>query len=139
MKLIISRSLLIASAAAGADIVNAITGENLPMQPDAEAGVLPEFEGKNASLTYSNVFECYSLDINDAIIVKMLGLYVKVAKAVGPLIRAVTKLIETLKPEFAAVDAELFEGIEPVNYREPVEAPDTEQYMAAYDAFHFER
>lgn len=126
MQFIIARSTVASSAVLMDKVIASYEPEWAGLTPAGEQGFVPCFEGKNQSVRYDSVSDTYVICVNDAMILRVMGLYLKVANVVSPLIKHLVKLAElfkpkaldlvnTLKADIAGIEHDLMADIVPVD------------------------
>jgi hypothetical protein len=113
MKLVISRSLIIANNEAANEIAMAIAGNRLLEGQITDT--LPTFTGTNVSLTRATdpTGEVhYTLEVNDRILTRILALYVRVARFAAPLITMCKAFAGTLDEEISAISEDFADGLD---------------------------
>lgn len=158
MKIILAKATIAAVAAHGADICTVVAGE-CNIHPELLAGELPGFEAKHQRMHYSDTFECYQYEIDDVVLLRIVSLAARITRTLMPIIGLAKSLLPAMfkhmDREFTEIEKMLTAPADddgnglskmirtPRSKHEgggrtakvPMpEDPDTEQYMAAYDA-----
>lgn len=95
-----SQSLVLANDQAAARIAKAVLNQDIPVTSD-----LPTFHGAHHALRLDGTHYVYEID--DEVLVKILGIYIRVAEIIGPVIQSVLTAIARIKGETADDLAEI--------------------------------
>lgn len=114
MKIIINRATANAATATVGGIVEMLTGLRLG-DPEAP-GHVPTFRSKHHSLTLRDAESVndieYVYEIDDVVLVKIMSIYVKFARLLVPVVKAVTTLCEALAPTLERDVAEVVDMLD---------------------------
>lgn len=106
MKIIIAKTTVAAAGKHTADLMEAVTGRDSLVERIAlQAGVLPQYTLRHQSLTYISGEGGYVYEIDDALLLRVMALYVKAARLLAPIVRSFLAVAKTLQSEVKAIEA----------------------------------